>query len=98
MPYTPAYNATFAKPLVNQLIAIIQRYQASALGVVNPSLSPIAEFHKGPGTRTAVLWLVVSVHSLRFDQAATLTRHSPAQISLVHDACQCDQEMAQENS
>ena len=61
MPYTPAYNATFAKPLVNQLIAIIQRDQASALGIVNPSLSPIAEFHKGPGTRTAFPWLVVSV-------------------------------------
>ena len=69
MPYTPAYNATFAKPLVNQLIAIIQRDQASALGIVNPSLSPIAEFHKGPGTRTAFPWLVVSVDSLRFDQA-----------------------------
>ena len=98
MPYTPAYNATFAKPLVNQLIAIIQRDQASALGIVNPSLSPIAEFHKGPGTRTAFPWLVVSVDSLRFDPAATGTRQSRAQISLVLDAGQFDQEMAQDNA
>ena len=46
------YEATFAKPLVNQLIAILQRDQQAALDLVNASrppgreLKPFAAFHK----------------------------------------------------
>jgi len=37
MSWTQAYNAQFAKPLVNQLIAIIQRDQPSALAAARPA-------------------------------------------------------------
>lgn len=49
---TPRYQAQFAKPLVNQLLAILQRDQQAALDIVNagrPSgraLNPFAAFHK----------------------------------------------------
>ncbi len=49
---TPRYQARFAKPLVNQLLAIIQRDQQAALDVVNldrppgRGLKPFASFHK----------------------------------------------------
>src|SRR6266496_619039 len=42
MSFTPAYNATFAKPLLNQLIALIERDQQAAIDLVNPSLAPDA--------------------------------------------------------
>src|SRR2546422_1787961 len=68
MPFTPAYNALFAKPLLNQLIAILQRDQAAAISVVNPALVPINEFHKGPGARTAFPWLTLAADSTEFDR------------------------------
>lgn len=49
---TPRYQAQFAKTLVNQLIAIIQRDQQSALDLINASrpagraLKPFKAFHK----------------------------------------------------
>ncbi len=99
MPYTPAYNALFAKPLLNQLIAIIQRDQAAAIAIVNPALSPINEFHKGPGFRTAFPWLTLAVDGVAFDQEAqTFTRHQSARVSLALDTGQFDQELAQDNA
>ena len=98
MPYTPAYNATFAKPLANQLIALIQRDQAAALQIVNPSLDPIAEFHKGPGTPTAFPWLVLEVGSTEFDREASGTRRSRSDIALVLDVAHFDQETAQDHA
>ncbi len=53
---TPRYQAQFAKPLVNQLIAILQRDQQAALDIVNATrppgrdLRPFAAFHKEVGT------------------------------------------------
>jgi len=50
------YQAQFAKPLVNQLIAILQRDQQAALDVVNAvrpagrKLKPFTAFHKEAGT------------------------------------------------
>jgi hypothetical protein len=50
------YQAGFAKPLVNQLIAILQRDQQAALDIVNAArpagrqLKPFAAFHKEAGT------------------------------------------------
>jgi len=50
------YQATFAKPLVNQLIAILQRDQQAALDIVNATrppgreLKPFVAFHKEVGT------------------------------------------------
>lgn len=103
MPYTPAYNAIFAKPLLNQCIAIIQRDQGNsgsgAIAVVNPSLAPIAEFHKGPGLRTAFPWLTLAVDRVTFDrEAQTFTRRQQARVSLALDVGQFDQEKAQDNA
>jgi hypothetical protein len=100
MPYTPAYNATFAKPLLNQLIAIIQRDQAAAIAVVNSGLAPIKEFHKGPGQRTAFPWLTLAVDGTAFDRegAQTFTRLSRSRVSLALDVGQFDQELAQDNA
>src|SRR2546428_11802239 len=107
MPYTPAYNALFAKPLLNQCIALIQRDQANALAVINAArvaagnaaLDPIEQFHKGPGTRTAFPWLTLSLDGVTFDrEAEVFTRHSTSKISLVLDAGQFDQEMAQDDA
>src|SRR5579863_7721981 len=98
MPYTPAYNALFAKPLLNQLIAIIQRDQAAALAIVNASLAPITEFHKGPGARTAFPWLLLTANSTQFETQAVGTRHSTARVALALDVGQFDQEMAQDNA
>src|SRR5947209_6267366 len=99
MPYIPAYSALFAKPLLNQLIAIIQRDQAAAIAIVNGSLQTINEFHKGPGMRTAYPWLTLAVDGMSFDRAAhPQTRHEFARVSLALDVGQFDQEFAQDNA
>lgn len=98
MGYTPAFNALFAKPLLNQLVAIIQRDQAAAIAVVNPSLSPINEFHKGPGLRTAFPWLTLASDSVAFAPDVAGTRQSRSRVSLALDVGQFDQEMAQDDA
>ncbi|HKS97516.1 MAG TPA: hypothetical protein VJV74_15485 [Terriglobia bacterium] len=98
MAYTPAWNSVFGKPLLNQLIAIIQRDQAAALAIVNPALAPITEFHKGPGARTAFPWLLLTANSTQFEAQAAGTRHSTARVALTLDVGQFDQEMAQDNA
>lgn len=98
MPYVPAWNAHFAKPLVNQCIAIIQRDQASAIAIVNPAIQQISEFHKGPGLRTAFPWLTVGLEGLDFDEDVLGARLSRPRIALTLDAGQSDQEMAQDNA
>ncbi|HEV2380334.1 MAG TPA: hypothetical protein VG206_11130 [Terriglobia bacterium] len=98
MSYKPAWpNSQFAKPVLNQIIALIQRDQGSAIAIVNPSLAPINEFHKGPGLRTALPWLTVSVDSLTFAADALGTRQSLSRIALTLDVGQYDREMAQDN-
>ncbi len=53
---TQRYQATFAKPLVNQLIAILQRDQQEALNILDAgrpagrALKPFGAFHKEAGT------------------------------------------------
>src|SRR2546425_1076249 len=99
MPYIAAYNATFGKALLNQLIAIIQRDQAAAIAVVNSSLQTINEFHKGPGMRTAFPWLTLAVDDTSFDRAGDLlTRHEFVRMALALDVGQFDQEFAQDNA
>jgi|SRR5579863_2885919 len=98
MSYTPAWNALFAKPLLNQVIAIVQRDQASAIGIVNPQLAPINEFHKGPGLRTAFPWLTLTADNVSFAQDVLGTRQSHSRVSLALDVGQFDQEMAQDNA
>ena len=98
MGYTPAYNAAFAKPLLNQLIAIIQRDQQAAIQIVNPSLVPIEEFHKGPAMRTALPWLGLTAESTKFDALAPDVRKSLTRVSLALDVGQFDQDLAQDNA
>jgi hypothetical protein len=107
MSWQSAYNAQFAKPLVNQLIAIIQRDQSSALAVINavratdgnPPLVPIAEFHKGPGPRTGWPWLLLEIAGTNFERDEDkTTRHHQVRINLALDTGQYDQEMAQEDA
>lgn len=107
MAWQQAYNAQFAKPLVNQLIAIIQRDQASALSVINAAravdgnapLDPISEFHKGPGTRTGWPWLYLEVGPTAFtSDSDKAVRHEEVRITLALDTGQYDQEMAQEDA
>jgi hypothetical protein len=99
MSYIPAYNALFAKPLLNQCIAIIQRDQASAIAIVNQSLAPIREFHKGPGLRTAFPWLTVALDGEAFERGAqTFTRQQTARVGLMLDVGQFDQEWAEDNA
>ena len=103
MPYVNAYNALFAKPLLNQLIAIIQRDQAGAIAIVNSTLNPINEFHKGPGARTAFPWLTLALDGLAFSEdVAPYPSSGPrvwdAHVSIALDVGQFDQEMAQDNA
>ncbi|HUI42091.1 MAG TPA: hypothetical protein VL523_08990 [Terriglobia bacterium] len=98
MTYVPSWNALFAKPLLNQCIAIIQRDQTSAIAIVNPAIQPIREFHKGPGLRTAFPWLTVGLDGLDFAEDTVGTRSSRPRIALTLDVGQFDQEMAQDNA
>lgn len=98
MTFSPAWNATFAKPLLNQCIALVQRDQASAISVVNPALNPISQFHKGSGMRTALPWLTLAVDSITFSEGTPFLRASRSVISLSLDVGQFDQEFAQDNA
>lgn len=99
MSYIPAWpNSRFAKPLLNQIIALVQRDQDSAIAVVNPALAPISEFHNGPGLRTALPWLTVAAESVTFATDELGTRQSRSRIVLTLDVGQYDQEMAHDNA
>jgi hypothetical protein len=107
MSWTQAYQAQFAKPLVNQLIAIIQRDQTAALAVINAAratdgnlpLDPIAEFHKGPGVRSGWPWLFLELGPTNFSREGDkATRHHQVRINLALDTGQFDQEMVQEDA
>jgi len=107
MAWVQAYTAQFAKPLVNQLIAIIQRDQTAALAVINaaravdgnPPLTPITEFHKGPGPPRGWPWLSLEIGATNFERDDDrTTRHSTVRINLALDSGQYDQEMAQEDA
>lgn len=99
MSYIPAWpGSRFAKPLLNQIIALIQRDQESAIATVNPSLPPINEFHKGAGLHTALPWLTLAIDGLSFTPDLLGTRHSTSRVTLTLDAGQYDQEIAQDNA
>lgn len=96
-PY--ALTALFAKPLLGQTVALIQRDQAAAIAIVNPSLNPINEFHFGPGARTAMPWLALSVEQESFDRLDDLNyRAGWVSMRLDLDVGQFDQELAQVNA
>lgn len=98
MTYNPVWSASFSKPLLNQAIAILQRDQTAAIAIVNPSLAPIAEFHKGPAPRTAFPWLTISAEQTDFDLSSPWTRAWRTTLTLTLDTGQFDQELAQDNA
>lgn len=98
MTFAPAWNATFSKPLLNQAIAIIQRDQTAAFALVNPELTPISEFHKGPGLRTAFPWLTLAADQTEFDVSSPWTRSWHTSMTLTLDTGQFDQELTQDNA
>ena len=70
------YQAQFAKPLVNQLIAILQRDQQAALDIVNATrppgreLKPFVAFYKEAGTVQNWPALVLIAQETAFDAAS----------------------------
>ncbi len=98
MSYTPAWNARFSKPLLNQVIALVQRDQPAAMALINAELAPINEFHKGPGARVALPWLTVSADKTEFDPQSPWTRSWRSTLTLALDVGQFDQEMAQDTA
>ena len=79
---TPYYSAQFAKPLVNQLIAIFQRDQQDALNFVNAlrpgsrALSPFATFHKEAAPIQNWPAMVLVAQEVNFDTASDLDLRS----------------------
>lgn len=73
---TPRYQAQFAKTLVNQLIAILQRDQQSALDVINAgrpagrALKPFKAFHKEAAPIQNWPALVLVAQQTSFDAAS----------------------------
>lgn len=71
---TPRYQAQFAKPLVNQLIAILERDQQPALDIVSAGrppgreLKPFAAFHKEAAPIQNWPALVLVAQETSFDQ------------------------------
>ena len=72
----PRYQAGFAKPLVNQLIAILQRDQQAALDIVNATrpqdraLPPFKAFHKEVSPVQNWPALVLVAQEISFDAAS----------------------------
>jgi len=70
------YQAQFAKPLVNQLIALLQRDQQAALDIINAdrppgrALNPLAAFHKEAAPIQNWPALVLVAQEAAFDAAS----------------------------
>jgi hypothetical protein len=91
------WNSTFAKPLLNQIIALVQRDQAAAIAIVNPTISDtIVQFHKGFAPRIQLPHFTVWAHSSQFSLEAQSTRQSSNKVTVVVDVGSSDQELAQE--
>ncbi len=85
-----------ARPLVNQIIAIVQRDQVAFIAAVNPSLRPIQEFHKGPRVRVAMPWMTVGYRSTDFDDSWEQIIKEGAQIDINLETGAFDSELSQD--
>jgi len=78
------YQAQFAKQLVNQLIAILQRDQTAALAIINATrpagrtLNPFAAFYKEAHAIQNWPALVLVAHSTAFDANSDIDLRSQA--------------------
>lgn len=97
MPYTPRWNARFARPLLDQIIGLVQRDQAAAIAIVNPAISTvITQFHKGFAPRYQLPHFTIWAGRSPFDVADQLLRKSGNVITVTVDVGSYDQELAQE--
>ncbi len=87
-----------AKPALNQLIAVIQKYQAAMIAEINPALPMIEEFHKGPKYRTAFPWVTLAYEGTAFDESSEQTRKQQILIVLTLESGQFDSELAQDQA
>ena len=87
-----------AAPLLNQLVAVIQKYQGAAIAAINPNLQAIQEFHKGPKLRTAFPWATFAYEGTAFEETSEQTRlqHMLAVVQL--ESSNFDEEYAQEQA
>ena len=91
-------STQLARPLLNQSIALIQKYQADAIVAVNSGLAPIQEFHKGPKWRTAFPWLTLAYEGTVFVGEAEITRRQAHSLVVTVETGNFDSEFAQEQA
>ena len=90
--------ALLAKPALNQSIAVIQKYQGAAIAAINPNLTPIQEFHKGPKWRTAFPWMTFAYGGTEFSENSQQTRQQSISTVITLEASNFDSEYAQDNA
>lgn len=90
--------ALLAKPALNQCIAIMQKYSATAIAQVNPDLPPIYEYHKGPKWRTSFPWVTIAYEGTEFDEASEQTRSQKLEIVVTLESGNFDSELAQDQA
>jgi hypothetical protein len=87
-----------AAPLLNQLIAVTQRYQGAAIAAINPALDPIQEFHKGPKLRTAFPWMTFAYGGTAFEETSEQTRFQRMLATVTLESSNFDEEFAQDQA
>ena len=93
-----AIPALLAKPALNQAIAIIQKYQNTAIAAVNPALPAIQEFHKGPKWRTAFPWMTFAYHETAFHESSQQTQSQSISMVMTLESSNFDTEYAQDQA
>lgn len=86
MAWTSKYNAQFTKPLVRQLLAIIQRDIRAALDHVGGTgvLPVFNTYHRSMYAMPQLPAILVAAHDVAFDEEAHFTEHmNPARIAVV---------------
>lgn len=102
MPYTPRWQAKFARPLLDQVIALVQRDQLDAIGalaaqgIVDAGLKIINEFHTARMARVAFPWLLVWVSANQMDVESQQTRHQAIELYVAVESGYINQEDAQD--
>ena len=86
------------KPSLNQIIAIVQKYQTAAIAAVNPALPTINEFHKGPKMRTEFPWLTVAYGGTIFVETSQQTREEHSEVIVGLESGNFDSELAQDQA
>jgi len=86
MAWVSRYNSQFTKPLVRQLLAIIQRDIRAALDhVAGASVLPaFVTYHRSKNALVQFPGILVAAHDVAFDEDAVGTEHmNPARLAIV---------------